>query len=47
LKSDNIAGLKEELEWCEGHKHLETEQPKTIVAPVADLSGDRKLKVLE
>ena len=47
LKSDNMAGLKEELEWCEGHKHLEPEQPKTIVAPVVDLSGDRKLKVLE
>ena len=47
LKSDNIAGLKGELEWCEGHKHLEPEKPKTILTPVIDLSGDRKLKVLE
>ena len=47
LKSDNISELKEALEWCDGHKHLEPEQPKTIVAPIVDLSGDRKLKVLE
>lgn len=47
LRTDNMAGLKDELEWCTAHKHAEPEQPKTIAAPVVDLTGDRKLKVLE